>query len=505
MKLSRAQGKGRAVKALSMGLVAVMISLYCAACAPKEDSNPQDVSSGSNDGIYDENGYLLDDLGNDLDFGGEEIHFICWADRSMQEFTSDGISSDDVNNAIFDRNTRVSQRLNVQLVYYLTKGNYNNRDSFAQTVENDYLSGMPEYNIYASYGPLGPTFAQRGYSADIKKLDYLNFSKPWWPEKIVSELSIGNKLFFVTGDISTNLLWMMHGTFVNLTMLDNKGIEENPYELVRQGEWTLEKMKSMAANIYEDKDIDGKRSADDVFGYTVHQNVLEAFVIGAGIKAVEKDKNDMPTISATYRSEKMADIVASMGSWLNSSPDVWMEEGYVNPRKIFEEGRALFITDKAYIVASGYGIKEITDKYAFLPMPKYDEEQKDYCTDIGNPHTVYSISNATEDKKNICAAVLECLASESYRRVMPVVFEITMKARYSADPDASEMYDIERRTITFDFGKVFSFIIGKEGCEVYKVAIYKNSGGWSSTFNTIRPKLKSSLDSIIEEFEKNEN
>lgn len=503
MKNSKVKRKGMLIKAVALCLCAVMLSLSCLACKKETDKVTNTGNQVANDGIYDANGYLLDDLGNDLDFGGAEVHFVCWSDRSMQEFTAEKTNGDAVNDAIFSRNNTVKERLKVELVYHLIPGNYDNNESFTKAVENDFLSGAPEYNIYASYGPLGPTFAERGYSADMKKLDYLNFEKPWWPEDIVNELSIANKLFFVTGDISTNLLWMMHGTFVNLNLLADKRIEENPSQLVKDGQWTIEKMKEMAKDIYEDKGGDGKKSTDDVYGYTVHQNVLEAFVIGAGIKAVEKDKDDLPIISDSYKGSKMVDIVADLGSWLNTSPDVWMETGFTNARQMFEEGRALFITDKAYIVTTG--LKEITDKYIFLPMPKYNAEQEDYCTDIGNTHTVYSISNAGDEMKNTCAAVIECLASESYRQVMPVVFEITMKVRYSENSDASSMYDIMRRTITFDFGKVFSFIIGSEGCEVYKIAIFKNSGSWSTTFNSIRPKLKASLESIIEKFESNNN
>lgn len=485
------------LRVLLLLLVAGMVFPLLSGCRKEEDGGSTKSTDEEGTGMYDENGYLRDDLGNDLDFGGEEVQFLCWSDRSMQEFTSDGVNADKINNVIFERNLRVRERLGVKLNYTLIPGNYENNESFTRQVESDFLSGTPTYNIYASYGPLGPTFAERGFSADMKKLSYLNFEKPWWPANIVSELSIANHLYFVTGDISTNLLWMMHGTFVNFTLLADKGIEEDPFALVNSGEWTLDKLMEISKGIYDDKG-DGKKTADDVYGYTVYQNVLEAFIIGAGVKAVEKDKKDLPVISSSYRGEKMIGLVDRLGSWLNTSDDVWMEQGFTNCRQMFEEGRALFITDKTYIVTTG--IKDITDKYGLLPMPKYDVEQTGYKTDIGNTHTVYTISNSDMKKQNICAAVIECLASESYRRVMPEVFDVTLKLRYADNTEASRMYDIMRSGITFDFGKVFSFVIGSEGCEVYKIAIFKNNGGWSATFGQIRAKLKNSLDQISRKF-----
>ncbi len=485
-------------KGLSAILALLMLLPLVAACKNEQTEETKGVLEEVGE-YYNTSKFVADDLPNDLDFGGETVNFLCWSDRSEQEFTSKGIDGEKINDVIFERNSTVEQRLGVKLNYTLTPGNYDNRNAFLQTVEKDVQAGSREYDIYGSYGPLGSTFAQRGYTADLTSLEYLNFSKPWWPDNIISDMSINNKLYFATGDISTNLLWMMHGTFINTTLLENLNIEENPYELVENGQWTIAKMKEMSANIYDDVNGDSSKDTGDRYGFVSHHNVLEAFIIGSGIKAIEKDSADLPIISPEYSGMKMSDAVDELGKWLGTSEDVYCEESFSEARQIFEDGRALFITDKAYIVRTG--IKEITDKYVFLPMPKYNEDQNGYRTDVGNPHTVYSISNATESEKNIYAAVLECLASESYRRLMPQLFEETMKVRYSENAEASKMYDIIRSSITFDFGKVFVFVIGNSGCEVYKTIIAKNQGNWSSTYGSIRKGLQTSLEEIIADFQ----
>ena len=57
-------------------------------------------------------------------------------------------------------------------------------------------------------------------------------------------------------------------------------------------------------------------------------------------------------------------------------------------------------------------------------------------------------------------AVLECMASEAYRKTSPALFENNMKYRYTPDVagkgDGARMFDIIRTNINFDLGRLFS-------------------------------------------------
>ncbi len=249
----------------------------------------------------------------------------------------------------------------------------------------------------------------------------------------------------------------------------------------------------MVNGIYDDLDNDGKKSTGDLFGYTVHHNVLDAFVIGSEIKAIEKDSSDLPILSNKYGSERMVDLMDKLTSWLNGSESVYMESGYNNPRAIFEDGRALFITDRVYITVNW--ISDMEDTYGLVPSPKYDENQKEYYTDVGHPHTMYSISNMMDDP-DMGAAVIECLAVESYNQVIPEVFEVTMKSKYSSSEEAAKMYDLLRERITFDLGKVFYFEFSGNTNEIYKKNIGNNQPNWTSTYRSIRGSIQAALDKI---------
>ena len=78
---------------------------------------------------------------------------------------------------------------------------------------------------------------------------------------------------------------------------------------------------------------------------------------------------------------------------------------------------------------------------------------------MGNPCSFYAIYVSSTDA-NRAAAVLECWASEAYRLTTPAIFEMTMKLRYSETSVESEMYDIIREGVVFDFGRLFNSSLG---------------------------------------------
>lgn len=458
-------------------------------------------STGQQVGGTDENGYRLDDLGT-RDYQNRTITMLCWSDRSCQEFDAEEKNSDIVNNAIFDRNSKVEKRLNVNLTFDMKPGNYENMDAFRATVEND-AQNERVYDLYGCYGPLASEFAMAGRITDLGALNSLNFSQPWWPSDIVSNLSLGNKLYFATGDISTNLLWMMQITLFDVNVKERYGISDDFYQLVEDKQWTLDKFMEVSRGIYSGSG--SEQTLQDNYGLVTHANVYDAFVIGAGIKAIDKDENDMPILSDTYGSERTDRLISTLGTWLNDSNDVFVgrakdkKNAFTDPRQLFEDGKALFIVDKLYIVQSG-ALQNMTDKYGILPMPLF-ETQTEYRTDIANTHTQYCVANKDAETNEMCGAVLECLASESYRQVIPVLYFKVMKLRYGVDAKTSAMYDLLRGSITFDFGKIFQrlFSDAKGGNsttrEAYMTAIDKKYS-WITRYEEIRSVIEGKLGEI---------
>ena len=86
-------------------------------------------------------------------------------------------------------------------------------------------------------------------------------------------------------------------------------------------------------------------------------------------------------------------------------------------------------------------MRDLDFDYAVLPMPKYDEAQKEYLTPVLQyVHTMY-VTKVNGGTKLIGAA-LENLSAESYKELRPAYFETVLNNKRVRDDESIEMLDI---------------------------------------------------------------
>lgn len=484
-------------KRIAAVFLLLMMVLPLAACASggEDEVTTAAVNNGTETAaetksLYDANGYLLDQLA-DKDFGGEKLTMLYWSDRQYQEFQANEINGDNINDAIFNRNLKINERLNDDVNYVGELGDASYYAAFAQKVMTDVDSGSCAYDIVAGYSLANASLAVKGYSEDLMQYDsILEFDYPWWPSKMVNEATIDHKLYFVTGDISTNLILMLQAVYFNKDMLENLNLE-SPYELVLSGKWTLEKMISMCAGVYQDTNGNGAKDDADTYGFTISStsNAYDTAFYGAGLITMEKDANDLPVISPTWNSEKTMDVLSKILTFFYSTDDVFTSVG----TKLFADGRVFMefaSLNAAFISFVGL------DYYGIVPPPKYDVYQEKYYTAVSTPHTLYSISIGSSLKEH-GAYRLECLASESYRSVTPEVFNITLQCKYASDEDTGKMLDIIRDGVVFEVGKVYSYAFSNLTYTMWRTCISGNNPNFASIYKAQSKALQTLLDKFV--------
>lgn len=487
---------------LSLLAALLMIAVSLASCADGGDA-PSDTTTGTpvttaapvvTDPV-DENGYRLDDLG-EIDLGGRTMRILYWSDAEHVEFDVKEANGDLVDEAIVSRDARTMERLKCKIEYIGIPGNVSHIASFVKAVEADMNSGTPQYDLVGSYSSTAGTLAYNGYSADLLKLDHLNFDMPWWPEELIGTSTLNGHLYFATGDISTNLLYMMYATFYNKAYLSEFGLSD-PNALVSAGTWTLEEFEKMTKGIYNDIDGDNKKSDGDRYGYATYWLHLDCLFGSVGIKSVEKNADDLLAISESYKSEKTQKMLEYIVNNFDTNDDWYYcgQNGAAGKmqQKIFSEGRSLFMTERVRVCKNVLVNTDID--YGILPLPKYDREQKNYITTMAMPFSMYSIPvNAVDPDAS--AALLECLCSEGYRRVTPKLFEVAMKTRYSKDHVSSQMYDIIRENVTFDLGRIFNESLGKVPNATLRNMVNEGSSDWASKYQKIRISFEKYISDI---------
>lgn len=452
----------------------------------------------------DKEGFWKDDLPEELDYN-EIVTILYWLDAERKEFVieEDEAEVDMVKDAIYRRNLATEERLGVTFEWIGQNGDYGDGANFVNHVQNCY-SGGTFYDIIATYSRTAGMLLTEGLIQNLNAIEdnYINTAQPWWPKSMLETCSIDNSLFFVSGDISTNVLHFMYAVYYNMDMLKNFQIED-PIPHVDNMTWTIDKLIELSTGLYSDLDQDGAQSDYDQYGFCSTYFHLDAFYTGSDMKLVEAGKNDYLQISEDFWGEKTVNLVDKLGSWFKTGDTYVNTNGGKKSYSItFEEGNCAFRLDRVYIADNEYhdgALRNADWEYGILPVPLHDENQKEYITVVGNPFTLWCVMQNASDP-SMSTAVIECLASEAYRKTSPALFENNMKFRYTPDNagkgDGARMFDIIRGSISFDLGRIFSNILGVMSEMPSNTAA--TSGSWSS----VQAKHKNTLKRGIADLNK---
>ena len=493
------------LRIVSMLIAAIMLLSAFVACAdtgssetttePSQAQTQAPTEESTADPNKDANGYLKDDLPDDLKFD-EEITLLVWNDVEHEEFevAYENLSGDIVEQSLYDRNSKVEERLGLTLSFIRIDGNADYTKAWNNYVNNSVSINAREFDIVAGYS-LSVTLNAASnllYNMLDDECEYLNFDQPWWSQLLLDQATFGDNLYFASGDISRNALEMMYVCYANTDLLDEYQLQ-NPQELVEPGEWTYDKFFEMCQGVYKD-DGDGIKNCEsesgDTFGYVTSGIHVDPWFYGSGATICERNADGEIVESPSFTGERVVNTVDRLCEFLDGEFAIYTEK--VTHQRAFGEGRVLFMMERARVshrtLAAEYG----ETKFVILPCPKYDKDQEDYITVMGNPFTLYAIPADIEEPK-MASAFIECFASEGYRQVTPAVFEISLKTRYVADSLSGYMYDIIRSNITYDVGRLFSgSLIGQS---TFRNAIAKGQV-WGTVAKQSSTALKRALKTL---------
>ena len=473
---------------------AVILALILAACGSdvQEADEPQ-IGTDNNieeaaasDDILDMSGreHISDDL-PDMDFGGE-IFSILQRTEWSYEFDAEFETGEVVNDAVYQRNLAVEERFNVKLNLVDMMGGWDHQDLFVRTIQNSVSAGDDEYKLVSGYAAYMPRLQTGGYILNLHDLPYLDFDKPWWSSDLKENLTINVKMFFITGDLSLSLWESILAVYFNKQLIADNNIE-NPYELVNTGRWTLDKLNEISSQVYRDVDGDGEMSpASDIFGYATDTgNLVDNFFGAFDAPVILKDENGVPYHA--QNTQKMADIVDKVYEFLWENPGTYTniiaDSGPNNLyRYIFEEDRSVFLPEH---LGNAQLLRGMDTDFGIIPYPKWNEQQENYLTTSVAYFSLFCVPLSVRNLE-MTGIITEALCAESYKKVIPAFYDVSLKTKLARDDESSEMIDIIRSGLTFDFGKIY----------VTELAY---------SMNMLRDLMGSRRRDFVSTFERNEN
>ncbi len=451
-------------------------------------------------------------------FNNEVLQILSWNDSSVREFILDDeaeqYNGQIVEHAVWQRAQAVQKDLNVTLNYVGITGSAdftNTVEKYLSTVRSSNMSGGI-YDVYCGYSLFAATLTTEGVYADLAGQKNIDFSADCWPANLVEEATINDKIYFCSGDISTNLMFMSSLIYYNKTLYAKHTIDEkiqteygysSIYEMVQDGKWTVDALKELSTDIYEDAPGDGYGiwTSDDTYGFGSYSSMLRNFYWGSGMRALTMNENGLVLTDDFKNVYKVGAVLKSVGEFLTNSGDAYLLDGVESSRKAFAEGRLLF-----NLAPASHAYKVFRDveglTYGVLPVPKYEESQTQYCSVSSNPYSMYGIES-NSGKIEISAAYLQCLADYSLQLTRPAIFEKTMKLFYADRGDDSLMWDIIADTQTFDRGIIFGREIGAHEvefplCTLFSNSLAANNSAWSTALAGNLGRINGYIDSLNE-------
>lgn len=482
----------RTIRLISIILSVLMLAAIFTGCRENggdvTTTSPADSTTATPETqrTHDDNGYLLDSLPDGLNFGGEKLTFLYWNDAPFADFEAE-TSDDKIINAINTRNMTVSDRLGVTFEWIGIPGNTKNRESFATTVRGSTETNSGDFDIVSAHSLVGQDLFVQDLLADLNEVNYLDFSKLWWPGQLTEAATVGKKLGFASGDISTNMLWYMTVMFYNVSLAETYGIEDL-HDVVLSGEWTLEKMETVIKNTYKDVNASGIKDVGDTFGFYCPRTTLDSFLFGSGIRVIDHDENGMPKVSDDYGSEKTMNLVENLCIMFYDTDDAMTSSEYNGTS--FAAGDYVLYSNYAHNAANTF--KDVAFDMSVLPFPKYDESQENYITTESFSYSIYMIPSDAKNK-DMSGAVIEALASSAYRTTTPAIFEMSLKVKYALNNKTSQVYDLIKGNICFDLGRMFGASLDNQTHVAFRNAIANNERSWAVTYAGLEKVLKAKL------------
>ena len=427
----------------------LLLPLFAACSESQENSGASENSPSGNDvqipSVETEPETEEDPLSDGLpktDLNGYDfrIYSMLWTDgvETAARMISDEFTGDAINDALRESTLSVEDRFNCA-IRMIEGGDVWH---IAANVTNSIQAGDNAFDIVGGHDGTMTNLMNTGLFYNIKKVPQFNFDKPWWGPSEV--LEIGGKMYLASSYLSYTGLHWTRTLMLNKRIFEDLGTEI-PYETVREGTWTFDKMISLTENTYVDLNGNGKKDIKDQIGLCT--GVETFYCLQESLDISPYHKNSDGTIAMDFDIERMDSVVNKLRD-LNKTDGFTYKSDSAFTSEIFKTDVAMMVLGQ---IADAYEVyRECEFPYGFLPCPKYDEMQKNYisgCTDLpwAIPKTV------TEDQVDIIGTVVEALSARNYAGVLPVYFETVMKARIADSPDDAEMLQIiaDGRTISF--------------------------------------------------------
>lgn len=439
-------------RTLALLLAALLLFASCANGAGTDDAEgseadlPTDPSAAAETVPETEASLPEPDLPADLSFDGASFTFgVVDNPNAKNSIVMEEVTGEVLNDAQYDAINLVNEALGVKVGQYVMTSGYPALNSITPII----TAGDDAIQVANVFCVDATGLLSGGYVLGYENIPYIDLSKPWWDQGANESLTLAGIRYAAIGDLSISTHDLTYVMLFSTALIDQNTLD-NPYSLVFEGKWTMDKMKAMCETVLLDANGNGTRDKEDVFGYlSARKMVLPSFWIGAGVKSMEFDETGTPVL--TMADEKFESVFQKIFS-MTYDNDAWflVSEDLDVPtenRNMFSANQSLFLDCSLFYVAS---LREMESDFGIIPYPKYDENQQNYCARIS--YYMPPMIPKTNMNLELVGAVLEEANYQAKKLITPAYYDIALKGKYARDKESIAMLDLIFASRVIDLG-----------------------------------------------------
>lgn len=401
--------------------------------------------------------------------------------------------TDIMNKALYNREMKVEEHLGVNITYERVPTINDVLPAIATAIStNDDLYQIALNHCLNN----NASMIMDGQVIDMNEMD-IDFTAEWFNQKSNNALEVAGKQFFCISD------YMLPDP--NVVLFNKKLVEdnhlENPYQLVRDGKWTIDKMAEMASVITTDNG-DTVWDAQDTYGFSAPDTWHNiSFMFAADVEFIER--NDDGEFELVFDNDRTYTIMEKLDNLLNSKDTFVFPNAAISGDAVARENAVLIDSGRCLFTLIAlnqlYTIRNIEVDFGILPYPKLDEIQEDYISNDWSGLMFVPMS-LSEDSYEMVGDVIELLAYYSAEDVIPTYIDTTLGTKLARDTDSKEMINLVFDTVQFYSGMNYFGSLSDATKRLFYTVPFMLINGGQNNFASYFATYKGSAEMTIAEF-----
>ena len=370
------------------------------------------------------------------------IVYFAGVDGLEKDFLAEKLNGEILNDRVYEKNLLVTDTYNISLKFDTMIN-----DELPAYIRNNSMTGDSPYDVYG-INRSAMSLCYEGCFLDLTTLEDIDTTQEWWDQKWVSAMNIHGSLFSLVGDFSIGSLQSLSCLCFNKNLFTDLGLAY-PYDLVKSGDWTYDKMLEYVKDATRDVDENQKYDTEDFYGITGWETEAGYNLFYSSGFTFAKT-NSAGELEISYDSNKLTDIYSYVYRiWKAENNYLKSGDASVHsyPWDIFKKDGSLFLDTT--LLKIGLFLSDMESEYGLIPSPKFNKDQADYSSYSSYTIPMTCVPVNVSDAQRT-GNIIEAFCTASYDVVTPDIFEIVTKLQNVSDPESSDMVDIIIRTKMFD-------------------------------------------------------